>query len=122
MKNRPEHDAQVALFQWAAWQAGQRPALHSLYAVPNGGSRHMLEAVNLKREGVKRGVPDICLAWAAGGYHGLYIEMKRESGGRVSPEQKEWCDRLRAAGYRVEICRGFEAGKAAITNYLGEDD
>ena len=30
-----------------------------LFAVPNGGSRHKVEAANMKRQGVKRGVADV---------------------------------------------------------------
>ena len=30
-----------------------------LFAVPNGGSRHKIEAANMKRQGVKRGVADV---------------------------------------------------------------
>ncbi|WP_289227286.1 VRR-NUC domain-containing protein, partial [Parabacteroides goldsteinii] len=32
-----------------------------LFAVPNGGSRHKIEAANMKRQGVKRGVADVIL-------------------------------------------------------------
>lgn len=31
------------------------------FAVPNGGSRHKIEAANMKRQGVKRGVADVIL-------------------------------------------------------------
>jgi hypothetical protein len=59
-----------------------------------------------------------------GGYHGLYIEMKRAKGGQLSPPQKEWIDRLRAEGYRVEVCAGADAAMEVITGYLapGKDD
>mgnify|MGYP004433785991 CR=1 FL=1 len=33
-------------------------------------------AANLKRQGVKAGVPDLHLPVARGGYNGLYIELK----------------------------------------------
>ena len=46
------------------------------YAVPNGGKRNKLEAVRLKREGVKSGVWDCFLALPMGNYSGFYIEFK----------------------------------------------
>jgi len=43
-------------------------------------------AQKLKKEGVKRGIPDIFLPCARGGSHGLFIEMKARDG-KVSEEQ-----------------------------------
>lgn len=113
-----EHCEQVALFEWAAMVANRYPDLALMYAVPNGGHRHPATAARLKAEGVKSGVPDIHLPVPRWGYHGLWIEMKRRSGGTVSPAQKDWKSALERQGHRVEICRGFEAAKAAIEEYL----
>ena len=38
-----------------------------LYAVPNGGYRNAREAARFKAEGVRSGVPDLCLAVSNGG-------------------------------------------------------
>ena len=51
-------------------------------------------------------------------YNGLYIELKRLRGGTVSATQKQWIARLRDAGYAVEVCKGWEAAAAVITDYL----
>lgn len=88
------------------------------YAVPNGGKRSYLEAINFKRGGVKAGVPDICVAEARSPYHGLYIELKRLKGGRVSEEQQHWIDALQARGYRAEVCKGAAEAMAVIEDYL----
>lgn len=114
-----EHDEQKNLFEWAAWMTPQLPELAAMIAIPNGGHRHKGTAAKLKAEGVKPGFPDIFLPAAKGKFHGLFIEMKRRKGGRVEPEQAEWHNRLRAAGYRVEVCQGFEAAQAVILDYLG---
>ena len=89
------------------------------YAIPNGGSRPIVEAVKFKRSGVKAGVPDICIPFASGPYHGLYIELKREVGGKVSPEQREWIEYLNGAGYYAVVCKGFEEAKRVVEYYLG---
>ncbi len=109
---------QTRLFQWARMEAGRWPELNLLYHVPNGGSRHRLGAAHLKQQGVRAGVPDLCLPVARGGCHGLYIEMKRLRGGRVSPEQTEWMDALRAEGYAVAVCQGWAMASDVITDYL----
>jgi hypothetical protein len=119
MKTYPtEHEEQVALCQWAALSVKKHPALELLYAIPNGGHRHITVAQRLKAEGVKPGIPDLCLPVARGPYYGLYVEMKRKKGGRTSPAQQEWINKLRAEGYCVEICKGFEEARDAIINYL----
>lgn len=51
-------------------------------------------------------------------YNGLYIELKRLRGSTVSAAQKQWIARLRDAGYAVEVCKGWEAAAAVITDYL----
>lgn len=112
-----EAEEQVALFQWAALLEGRVPPLRLLYAVPNGGSRHKLEAANMKRQGVKAGVPDICLPYPSGGYHGLYIELKVGKN-KTSESQDRWLERLNAAGYKAVVCYGFDAAKNVIMDYL----
>jgi len=90
------------------------------YAVPNGGSRNPIEAKNLKAEGVNAGVPDICIPVPNKKYHGLYIEMKRQRGGRVSEKQKEWIDKLNHLGYLAVVCRGFDEAREVVESYMKE--
>lgn len=113
---------QEHLFQWARMTRWKYPELKKLFHIPNGGSRNKAEAAKLKRAGVKPGVPDLFLPVARGGYHGLFIELKRKSGGRLSIEQKEWIEMLRAGYYKAVICRGSEEAEKAIVEYLGLED
>jgi len=112
-----EHDEQVALFRWARLSEGRWPELALLFAIPNGGKRHIAVARKLKTEGVKAGVPDICLPVARGGYHALYIELKHGRN-KATPAQLEWLGALRRAGNRVEIAYEFEGAKAVIEEYM----
>jgi hypothetical protein len=92
---------------------------HILYfAIANGGSRHVLEAMKLKRTGVKSGVPDICVPVPSGIFHGLYIEMKRIQGGVLSANQKDWIEKLRSNGYCAEVAYGFEDAKSVVRRYF----
>ena len=115
----PLEDAeQRIIFQWAAMETAARPELGLLYAIPNGGKRAIKTAVALKKQGVKRGVPDMCLPVSRGGYHGLYIELKRQKGGTVSDEQREWIAALNSQGYKAIICHGAEEAIEQIRGYL----
>ena len=109
---------QQCLFRWAALQRGKYPELDMLYHIPNGGKRGKAEAIRFKAEGVKAGVPDICLPVARGEWHGLYIELKRREGGRVSAEQTQWLEALMREGYCTAICRGWEEAQRMIMRYL----
>lgn len=109
---------QTRLFQWARSQRGKYPELALMFHIPNGGSRHKAEAKNLKGQGVKAGVPDLCLPVARCGCHGLFIELKRQKGGRVSEAQGEWVKDLTHQGYCVTVCPGWESASRIILNYL----
>lgn len=113
-----EHVQQVALFRWASEMALALPALRWMFAIPNGGQRHPAVAKKLKAEGVRAGVPDICLPHAARGYHGLYIELKAEKG-RESERQNEWRDYLTSAGYLSVVRHGWHAASVTLEWYLG---
>ena len=110
---------QQCLFRWAALQRGKYPELDLMYHIPNGGKRGKAEAIRFKAEGVKAGVPDICLPVPRGEWHGLYIELKRREGGRVSADQAEWIEALMRQGYATAICRGWEDAQRVILAYLG---
>ncbi len=116
--NHPESQEQQALFAWAEYAKGLHPELDMLYHIPNGGKRDKLEAARLKLEGVKAGVPDLCLPVARGGYHGLYIELKA---GRntATPLQRQWITALEREGYAAAVCTGWERSAATLIDYLG---
>jgi len=88
------------------------------YAIPNGGKRSFAQGCKLKRTGVKAGVPDLCIPVPSNTYHGLYIELKRISGGVLSQPQRDWLVRLRRQGYCAEVCKGFNEAKAIVMEYL----
>jgi hypothetical protein len=109
---------QVAFVNWCRAHKWKYPALSHLFAIPNGGQRHIAVARKLKAEGVEPGVPDLCLAWPTATYHSLYIEMKANDG-RLSDSQKEWKERLISAGFKhVTAWTWIEAANCVI-DYIG---
>lgn len=100
-----EHLEQVRLVSWfrKTW-----PDVR-IFAIPNGGGRSMAQGASLKAEGVTAGVPDLFVPdWS------LWVEMKRTTGGTVSPAQRDWIAYLEGIGHRVIIGRGFEDAKSQI--------
>ncbi|WP_322528964.1 VRR-NUC domain-containing protein [Salinicola sp. LHM] len=96
------------------------PAYEHVYAVPNGGSRHVLEAKKLKRQGVRAGVSDLVIALPRGGYHGLYLEFKATPprNAQLAASQREWLERMASAGYCAKLALGIEQAQAVIREYM----
>lgn len=92
------------------------------YHIPNGGARSLQEGVKFKRMGVKPGIPDICVPMARKGYHGLYGELKRKTGGVLSDNQAYWLDTLKRQGYYVFVAKGADAFIVEVKNYLSGDE
>ena len=113
-----EDDEQRMLIDWAGLMSGRYRELRLLYHIPNEGKRSRATGGRLKGMGLKKGVPDLCLPVPRGGYHGLYVEMKRKDGGTATPEQKEWLRALDEQGYAVTLCHGWQAAAKEIEGYL----
>ena len=106
-----EADEQIKVIQWCD-RIGV-PVFH----IPNGGSRNKREAANLKRQGVRAGVPDLCIPVAKGGYHGLYIEMKAGKN-KPTDNQVRWLELLLRNGYAAFVCYGASNAIECIRRYM----
>ena len=62
------------------------------------------------------------LAMPSRGYHGLFIEMKREKGGSISQLQNKWHKWLTEEGYAVVVANGFDSARKLIKGYLKIQD
>lgn len=139
-----ESGHQKALFAWAAMarlrgfnaafnmdeyarasvgHAVFNPELKWLHAIPNGGNRDPKTAARLKAEGVKPGIPDIFLPVRRpisnlGFYSGLYIELKKLKGGRVSVDQSDFMNFAIGQGFCPCFAYGWRDAAEEIMGYL----
>ena len=113
-----EREEQKALFRWIEY-VGRReyPLSALLFHVPNGGRREKREAKHLQEQGVRPGIPDLFLPVPLGGYHGLWIEMKRRRN-KPNAEQTRWLTLLREQGYVVTVCERMEEARDVLIAYL----
>ena len=113
--NEAQHQTNV--MRWSLINMDKFPELSLLHHIPNGGTRDAIEGKHLKDQGVKSGVPDLCLPVPKGKYHGLYIEMKTEKGHETN-EQSWWRERLTLEGYLVLVCHGWLNAVDTIEHYM----
>ena len=114
---RTEHQEQSAFFEEAALRTNKDYRWGLLFAIPNGGFRHIATARKLKREGVKAGVPDVFLPYAAKNSAGLFLEFKTKKG-KTSENQDGWIEALRREGYAVVVVRSAEEAVFCVAGYL----
>lgn len=114
-KEQKEAEIQHIIFAWAKHH---RICRHYLFAIPNGGSRNLVEAYHLKQQGVKKGVSDMMLAYPANGAHGLWIELKRNRKAKLTPEQERWLEEMNKLGYVAKVAYGFDDCCLIIEDYL----
>jgi hypothetical protein len=97
--NDLEHKVQVAICEYL----DRRGVMY--FAIPNGGKRSLITAARLKKEGVKAGVPDICIIHEG---QTFFLEVKRpktpgSAKGRLSAVQKDMIERLKTACAEVAV-------------------
>ena len=103
-----EHDEQVGFINWFRTKF---PKV-LIFAIPNGGKRSISAGKKFKAEGVVAGVPDLFIPeW------NLWVEMKRESGGRLSPDQKEMIAYLERIGHCVVVGKGARDASKQIMDF-----
>ena len=92
-------------------------------AVIVGGKNKFAQIAKLKKEGWQKGVPDLFIAVARGGKHGLWIELKDvgKTIKALSDEQNEYLEFLNDQGYEAIWCVGFDVAKAAIEVYMNAE-
>ena len=117
MVQSKEENEQATLFRWASYAQTQHEELKLMYHIPNEGKRSAAMGARLKAEGLKAGVPDVCLPTAHGGYIGLYIEMKVKPN-KPTEQQKQWLRDLRGAGHFTAVCYTWEEAKNLIEEYI----
>lgn len=118
MRNNLEASHQKVIFEWAEWNKNKYPELDMLFHITNEGKRSKRMGAELKRMGLKKGIPDICLPVSNKEHSGLFIELKADKSKRLTKEQKEWLEKLNRYGYKALRCDGADEAIEVIKDYL----
>lgn len=123
-----EHNIQAAFIDWVLWTYKNDPTfLRPLFfAVPNGaflGGKSPVTFAKLKKEGLRNGVADLLYLQPRGvwSYHAIEFKTekrKREKGGGLSDDQREFLDSVSEAGGLPSVCYGVDEAIDAFGLYM----
>lgn len=113
-----EKQEHLAFMDWVRLNPRVSQCLIHIANEYDGGIRRGYQR---KLMGVKSGVSDFLLVIPSRGYHGLFLELKRLSGGRVTETQKSWLTLVQSLGYAGEVCYGCSDAISKVEAYLTQD-
>lgn len=82
------------------------------FSVPNGMRLSATQARIAKAEGLRAGVPDICIVHQGGSV--AFIELKTAKG-RLSPAQTEWLDWCAWQRVPAAVCRSIDDVRSTLS-------
>lgn len=109
-RSNEESQIQRALLSYIAYSAPEVFVFH----VPNGGKRNPKEAANLKKDGVKAGVADLCIMYPNG--KTLFLELKSAKGSQKQ-SQKDFEVKCKVLGHAYDIAFSIDDGIEIINHH-----
>lgn len=83
----------------------------------NANSR-FAHIAKIKKMGLRKGFPDLIILARNSRHEVLFLEMKRQSGGVLSEDQKYWVELLHSLGLCVGVAKGCESAIRILNKYL----
>lgn len=105
---KAEDQIQAEIFKW---YRNNHPE-NLIFAVPNGGTRNIREAMLLKATGTTAGVSDLIVVKQN---EVIFVEVKTETG-RQSKEQIKFEQKVKSLGFKYFIVRSVDDFKNKIIN------
>lgn len=113
MKQYLEDNLQAECYKWYnnTYCLKHHKPRHSIFSVPNGGTRNSFEAAKFKATGLKPGVADIIILMPEA--KTIFVEFKTDTGVQ-SDVQKDFEAVVKDLGFEYHIIRSFEQFKELI--------
>lgn len=109
-RGHPEENIQTACVDWFRLAYPR----YIVFATPNGGSRNVVEAANLKRSGVLSGVSDLIIVAS---HAVLFVEMKTKTGTQQASQKKFQAD-VERLGFEYKICRSLPDFQRTVEKWI----
>lgn len=117
-RSQPERQERLAFMDWVRLNPNIEKRL---IAIENGGSRNFLEAVNLKRIGLKAGTPDYFLLLPSNDWHGLFLEFKAGKN-KLTTSQKAFFKNAENLGYKCSAAWSWSEAVDIINKYKNNNE
>lgn len=118
-----EDDECIVFSDWL--KVNNIPHAHIANESRSSSRNAMIRGAKLKRMGQSKGVWDYevfvpikGITGAVDCYQQVKVEMKRQKGGTVSPEQKQWGKVYELAGIPCKVCKGAEEAIDFIKSFM----
>lgn len=115
LKRKPRHEESEIQQSCVRWFRYAYPQ-YIILSIPNGGSRNVIEAANLKKEGALAGASDLMIIAER---KVLFVEMKTPKG-RQQQTQKDFQRRVEVLGHRYVVCHSLDEFMREVNAWLGK--
>tara|TARA_R110000868_G_scaffold284777_1_gene545227 strand:+ start:368 stop:751 length:384 start_codon:yes stop_codon:yes gene_type:complete len=116
-RHKPEETAMIAFFDYCRAMSHVHRGYSLAFHIPNESKSSIQRRMTMKRAGVKKGIPDICIPIPNDKFASLYIEMKIKPN-KPSPEQMQVIRELNQAGNYACLCWSADEAIEMLTKYL----
>lgn len=115
-----EKEEQIAFVEYCEMNGICVVSTQNGFKMPKTAFNYAAYSRTLKKMGLAKGFPDLIILEKnkSKTHEVLFIEMKRQKGGSLKPEQKEWVSKLDNKDYCVGVAKGCESAINILNNYL----
>jgi len=114
-----EYQEALKIEEWRLNNLKQYPILEYSVCHLTGSKMSIGVIAKTKKIGaLKKGIPDYFFPIPTKDSHGLWLELKKEKGGKVSLEQKKWIIAMNNLGYSAHVVEGAKEAIHFIEHQL----
>lgn len=115
-----EKEEQIAFVEYCEVNGICVVSTQNGFKMPKVAFNYAAYSKTLKKMGLSKGFPDLIILEKnkSKSHEVLFIEMKRQKGGRLLPEQEEWLQKLDDKDYCVGVAKGYESAVRILQKYL----
>lgn len=113
-----ESEEQISFIEYCKAKNIRVVSTQNGFKMPKTAFNFAAYSKKLKRMGLSKGFPDLIIFAKNSTNEVLFLEMKRQKGGKLYDEQKEWVEWLDSEGYAVGIATGCDSAIRILNQYL----
>ena len=115
-----EKEEQIAFVEYCKNNGISVVSTQNGFKMPKAAFNYAAYSRTLKKMGLSKGFPDLIILEKnkSKTHEVLFIEMKRQKGGKLKPEQEEWIQKLDDKDYCVGVAKGCESAVRILQKYL----